>query len=439
MLTARDAVDDRVDGPRRRRRRLPRQAVLVRRAARPPARADRRAPAERPTRARGRRPAARPGRAPGVARRDRARALGEGVRAARALHAPRRAALLARDQLLDGAWDMAFESRSNVVDVYVRYLREKIDRPFGRDSIETVRGVGYRLRRGRVSALPIRLRLTLAFAVAMAARARRASACFVYVRVGDALLASVDQTLRAQAPEARRTLAATSSGAASTATSPAGRRSRRSSTPAARPRLDAAGLPPLLSAARRRRASPADALRRPSRSRGPDGDWRLLAVPTGGGACGRRRALARAARRDAHRLLRELLIAGAARAPARVARRLRARRRRAAPGRGDAPPRRRDHRADSPGAAARARGRDEISRLAETLNEMLGRLRGGVRARAPVRRRREPRAAHAARAAAHRARARAAPAALARRARGRACARPPRRPSGCRGSPRTCC
>jgi two-component system OmpR family response regulator len=53
---------------------------------------------------------------------------------------------LTRKQLLDGAWDLAFESRSNVVDVYVRYLREKIDRPFGRDSIETVRGVGYRLR-----------------------------------------------------------------------------------------------------------------------------------------------------------------------------------------------------------------------------------------------------------------------------------------------------
>jgi two-component system OmpR family response regulator len=53
---------------------------------------------------------------------------------------------LSRVRLLDGAWDMAFESRSNVVDVYVRYLREKIDRPFGRRSLETVRGVGYRLR-----------------------------------------------------------------------------------------------------------------------------------------------------------------------------------------------------------------------------------------------------------------------------------------------------
>ncbi len=54
--------------------------------------------------------------------------------------------VLTRLQLLEGAWDMAFESRSNIVDVYVRYLREKIDRPFERSSIETVRGVGYRLR-----------------------------------------------------------------------------------------------------------------------------------------------------------------------------------------------------------------------------------------------------------------------------------------------------
>ncbi|HEY3921592.1 MAG TPA: response regulator transcription factor [Gaiellaceae bacterium] len=54
---------------------------------------------------------------------------------------------LTRVQLLDGAWDMAFEARSNIVDVYVRYLREKIDRPFGRETLETVRGVGYRLRK----------------------------------------------------------------------------------------------------------------------------------------------------------------------------------------------------------------------------------------------------------------------------------------------------
>jgi two-component system OmpR family response regulator len=55
--------------------------------------------------------------------------------------------VLSRYQLLEHCWDYAYENRSNVVDVYVRYLREKIDRPFGRDSIETVRGAGYRLRR----------------------------------------------------------------------------------------------------------------------------------------------------------------------------------------------------------------------------------------------------------------------------------------------------
>jgi two-component system, OmpR family, response regulator len=55
--------------------------------------------------------------------------------------------VLTRLDLLEHAWDYGYENRSNVVDVYVRYLREKIDRPFGEDSIETVRGVGYRLRR----------------------------------------------------------------------------------------------------------------------------------------------------------------------------------------------------------------------------------------------------------------------------------------------------
>jgi two-component system OmpR family response regulator len=57
--------------------------------------------------------------------------------------------VLSRYDLLEGAWDMDYENRSSVVDVYVRYLRDKIDRPFGLDSIETVRGAGYRLRDGR--------------------------------------------------------------------------------------------------------------------------------------------------------------------------------------------------------------------------------------------------------------------------------------------------
>ena len=55
--------------------------------------------------------------------------------------------VLSQPQLLDAAWDLGFEQRSNVVEVYVRYLREKIDRPFSVRSIETVRGVGYRLRK----------------------------------------------------------------------------------------------------------------------------------------------------------------------------------------------------------------------------------------------------------------------------------------------------
>jgi two-component system, OmpR family, response regulator len=54
--------------------------------------------------------------------------------------------VLSRFEVLEHAWDTAYEHRSNVIDVYVRYLREKIDRPFGRDSLETVRGAGYRLR-----------------------------------------------------------------------------------------------------------------------------------------------------------------------------------------------------------------------------------------------------------------------------------------------------
>jgi len=54
--------------------------------------------------------------------------------------------VLSRFHLLEHAWDFAYENRSNVVDVYVRRLRRKIDEPFGRRSLETVRGAGYRLR-----------------------------------------------------------------------------------------------------------------------------------------------------------------------------------------------------------------------------------------------------------------------------------------------------
>jgi two-component system, OmpR family, response regulator len=62
--------------------------------------------------------------------------------------------VLSRTSLIEHVWDFAFEGDSNVVDVYVRYLREKIDRPFGRTSLETVRGAGYRLRREDDDARP---------------------------------------------------------------------------------------------------------------------------------------------------------------------------------------------------------------------------------------------------------------------------------------------
>jgi len=52
---------------------------------------------------------------------------------------------LTRFELLESVWDEAYENRSNIIDVYIRYLRRKIDKPFGTASLQTVRGVGYRL------------------------------------------------------------------------------------------------------------------------------------------------------------------------------------------------------------------------------------------------------------------------------------------------------
>jgi two-component system OmpR family response regulator len=52
---------------------------------------------------------------------------------------------MTRLELIEQAWDFAYENRSNVIDVYIRRLRRKLDEPFGVSSLETVRGVGYRL------------------------------------------------------------------------------------------------------------------------------------------------------------------------------------------------------------------------------------------------------------------------------------------------------
>jgi two-component system OmpR family response regulator len=56
--------------------------------------------------------------------------------------------VLGRFELLEHVWDDSYENRSNVIEVYVGYLRDKVDRPFDRRSLETVRGAGYRLRTG---------------------------------------------------------------------------------------------------------------------------------------------------------------------------------------------------------------------------------------------------------------------------------------------------
>ena len=61
-------------------------------------------------------------------------------------------AVLSRSQIIDAVWDFAYDGGSNVVDQYVNYLRRKIDAPFGRHDLETVRGMGYRLRVGSTGA-----------------------------------------------------------------------------------------------------------------------------------------------------------------------------------------------------------------------------------------------------------------------------------------------
>ena len=62
--------------------------------------------------------------------------------------------VLSRTRILEHVWDFAYDGGSNVVDQYVRYLRRKIDHPFGVICLETVRGAGYRLRAAQGPASP---------------------------------------------------------------------------------------------------------------------------------------------------------------------------------------------------------------------------------------------------------------------------------------------
>ena len=57
----------------------------------------------------------------------------------------RRGEVVSKREILDHVWDDDFDGDPNIVEVYVRHLRNKLDRPFGRAAIETVRGAGYRL------------------------------------------------------------------------------------------------------------------------------------------------------------------------------------------------------------------------------------------------------------------------------------------------------
>ena len=138
---------------RRRRRRLPDEAVLVRRAVRAAARARQARQKERPAVLEVGGLRLDPG-DPRAWRGGEAIELSTKEFALLEAFMRRPGEVLSRLELLEHAWDFGYENRSNVIDVYVRYLREKIDRPFGVKSIETVRGAGYRLRRTGARAEP---------------------------------------------------------------------------------------------------------------------------------------------------------------------------------------------------------------------------------------------------------------------------------------------
>ena len=290
-----------------------------------------------------------------------------------------------------------------------------------------------------MSRLPIRIRLTLAFTLVMAV-VLAAMSFFVYARVGSTLLASIDQSLRAQTVD----VAHLDRGRRRPRRVGRRRHRRRCSVPAApssrptRPGCPACWLP-----ARSRSVAAGERVLRSQHLPGLRERWRVLAQADDGSRTRRRpwssaRSLGRA-RRDARPPARRAAGRRAAGAVAGGARRLRARRRRAAPGRGDARPRGGDlgARRRERGCRSRRPGRDLPARRDAERDARPA--RGRLRARAAVRRRRQPRAADAARVAEDRARGRAAPAAARARSSSTRYARPPRRPSGCRGWPRTCC
>jgi two-component system OmpR family response regulator len=55
---------------------------------------------------------------------------------------------MSKPAIIESVWDFAFDGDPNIVEVYIGYLRRKVDAPFGRHTIETVRGAGYRVATG---------------------------------------------------------------------------------------------------------------------------------------------------------------------------------------------------------------------------------------------------------------------------------------------------
>ena len=223
-----------------------------------------------------------------------------------------------------------------------------------------------------MSRIPIRLRLTLVFAAAMVV-VLAGIGVLVYVRVGDALLSSVDQALRAQAAEAQSR--GTGSGPLIDQDATGGTTLAEIVSPSGRVvRATPAGLPPLVDAADAARASGGATVTRSVWLRTPGGHWRVLALAERGGGGAILVARSLEPRHDTlQRLFRELLLAGliglllAAGIGYAVAagalRPVEVMRRRAAA-----------VTAASPTRLPVPRSRDEIARLATTLNEMLARL-----------------------------------------------------------------
>ena len=194
--------------------------------------------------------------------------------------------MLTRTRILEHVWDFAYDGGSNVVDQYVLYLRRKIDRPFGVEQLETVRGAGYRLRatepasgaddgagpvpgRRRLEVgMALRLRLALLFALATAVLIAVAGPGFV-LQLRVSLDASLDPGLRARvAALADELVLRTRPGPAVGG----GRRSRPGSplqTGGCWPPRRMPGTRPLLDAAQRRQALTGEASFTADRRRGP--------------------------------------------------------------------------------------------------------------------------------------------------------------------------